>query len=137
MKLIKKNSLFVLIAFLMFCCKQSEQNISEKVFNNSDVYTLDVNQANYALNGTSISTGALLSSIGNPNLVWEKSISKNIGVDFSFLDSRLLWSFEYYQIETEGLIKQNLSTNPSTGADASAPFENIGTVKNSGRWGFE
>lgn len=31
----------MLIAFLMFCCKQSEQNISEKVFNNSDVYTLD------------------------------------------------------------------------------------------------
>ena len=41
MKLIKNISHFVLAAVLMLSCKDSEKNISEEVFNNSNVYALD------------------------------------------------------------------------------------------------
>ena len=80
MKLINKISLFVLIAVLMLSCKDSEKNISEEVFNNSDVYTLDTNWPNLPNDfnlGTPVGLG--LNSKGNiivfhrSGRVWESN----------------------------------------------------------------
>ncbi len=66
MKLIKKNSLFLLIVVLVLSFKKSEKNISEEVFNNSDVYTLDKDWPNLPNDfnlGTPVGLG--LNSKGN------------------------------------------------------------------------
>jgi len=98
----------------------------------SNVNSLSDATANYSFDGSSITSGALLSSIGNPNLQWETSVSKNFGIDLSMLDSKLNVSLEYYDISSDGLISPNAATNPSTGADANPPIENIGTISNKG-----
>lgn len=71
----------------MFCCKQSEKNISEKVFNNSDVYTLDKDWPDLS-NGFNLGTpaGLGLNSKGNiivfhrSGRVWETNPISNLPV---------------------------------------------------------
>ena len=88
--------------------------------------------ANYALDGSSIATGAKLSSVGNPNLRWETSKSTNIGVDLGMFDDALSVSLEWFSITTKDLIVRDNSLIPTTGPDASPPLVNLGSVKNTG-----
>ena len=84
---------------------------------------LNEGQANYAFNGDagSITTGALLQSVGNPNLVWETSVTTNFGVELSMFDSKLNISAEYFQIKTKDLITYDFGLISSTAIDAGAP----------------
>ncbi len=46
--------------------------------------------ANYAFYGSGTpTTGAILSQVGNPNLKWETSITKNIGLDLGMFNNKL------------------------------------------------
>jgi len=72
---------------------------------------------------------ALQPEIGNPALGWELTATKNIGVDFAFLQNRISGSFDYYDSETEDLL-QSRGLPPSTGV--SSIVQNIGKTSNSG-----
>ncbi|WP_379992482.1 SusC/RagA family TonB-linked outer membrane protein [Dyadobacter subterraneus] len=87
----------------------------------------------YDLNGTG-NAGALegfeKSQIGNPDAVWEKNISTNIGVDATFLKGHLDIIADYYIKEVKDLL-----FNPSligTAGGGNVPFVNIGQMKNKG-----
>ena len=97
-----------------------------------NISSLDVNLADYAFDGTSISTGALLSQVGNPDLKWETSTSTNIGIDASMFNSTLNVSFEYFNIETSDLVTRDNSLISTTAIDAQAPLVNLGDVENTG-----
>ncbi len=88
----------------------------------------------YSFNGTrgSANSGAILLSVGNPDLKWETSVSKNIGLDFGLLSSKLRGSIEYFDITTKDLIVRNNSLIGTTAIDADAPFVNFGDVNNKG-----
>lgn len=88
--------------------------------------------ADYAFDGGSIVDGVLLTQVGNPDLRWETSTSINLGLDFSFLESRLSGLVEYFNIETKDLIVRDLNAVSLTAIDAGAPFVNFGTVVNKG-----
>ena len=55
-------------------------------------------------------TGTMVSNVGNNTLMWETVEDWNIGVDMSFLDSRLDMTFEYFQKKSKDMLyeKQNL-----------------------------
>ena len=97
-----------------------------------NISSLSEQYANYAIGGGSIATGAMLSQIGNPNLKWETSQSLNFGVDLGFFESKLLFSAEWYQIDTKDLITRDYSLISTTAIDAGAPLVNLGSVKNTG-----
>ncbi len=42
----------------------------------------------------------------DPSIKWETTITKNAGLDFSFLDDKFSGSFDYYKRETEDLINE-------------------------------
>ncbi|MCZ6694060.1 MAG: TonB-dependent receptor, partial [Bacteroidetes bacterium] len=96
----------------------------------SDIFQLSQEFGFYPLNGSSPSTGAILSSIGNEDLRWETSKQFNIGLDMGFLNNDLSVTFDYFDINTQDMIVA--SPLPSTSIDASAPFVNAGEVSNSG-----
>ncbi|MCK5402119.1 MAG: TonB-dependent receptor, partial [Flavobacteriaceae bacterium] len=98
----------------------------------ANVSALSESLANYSFNGTSIATGALLASVGNPDLRWETSVSTNFGVDFGLLDNKLNLGFEYFVIKTEDLIAPDNSLISTTAIDAAAPLVNLGDVENKG-----
>ena len=98
-----------------------------------NISTLSEQYANYVFNGSgAVTTGAILSQVGNPNLRWETSISKNIGLDLAMFDDKLDATVEVYEIVTEDLITRDNSLISTTAIDATAPLVNLGSIKNTG-----
>ena len=97
-----------------------------------NISNLSESLANYSFDGSTVTTGALLTQVGNPNLKWETSVSTNFGVDLSMLDNRFQINFELFNITTEDLITRDFSLISSTAIDAGAPLVNLGDVKNTG-----
>ncbi|SDB48650.1 TonB-linked outer membrane protein, SusC/RagA family [Flavobacteriaceae bacterium MAR_2010_188] len=98
-----------------------------------NISNLNNQYANYAFNGSgSPTTGAILTQVGNPNLRWETSVTKNIGLDFGLLNNRLDGSIELYEITTKDLITRDNSLISTTAIDAQAPLVNLGSIKNTG-----
>ncbi|TRO67569.1 TonB-dependent receptor [Christiangramia sabulilitoris] len=98
-----------------------------------NISSLNNQVADYPFNGNGgITSGAILSQVGNPNLRWETSVTKNIGIDADMLDSRLEARVELYEITTKDLITQDFSSISTTAIDASAPYVNLGSIQNTG-----
>ncbi len=97
-----------------------------------NISSLSEGLANYAINGSTISTGAILSQVGNPDLKWETSESLNIGVELSLFSDKLSIDFDYFDIDTNDLITRDNSLISTTAIDAGAPLVNLGNITNSG-----
>ena len=97
-----------------------------------NISNLSETLANYSLNGSTISTGALLAQVGNPDLRWETSVTSNIGIELGMLNNDLRFSFEWFDIDTEDLITRDFSLISTTAIDASAPLVNLGDIQNTG-----
>jgi TonB-linked SusC/RagA family outer membrane protein len=82
----------------------------------------------YAWNNTS-APGYRPSTIGNPDLKWETSTSKNIGVDFALWRGKVSGSLELYQTNTTDLL---LSDFLPTSIGFNAVTRNVGETQNSG-----
>jgi len=68
-------------------------------------YSMDLDRAAYALGGgNTLSPGALRYRTTNPDLTWEKTYQTNVGFDASFLDSRLLLTFDYFHKKTDDML---------------------------------
>lgn len=77
-----------------------------------------------------ISDGMKVNKMANPLLEWESVTSKDIGLDVSFLHSRLSLELDYYDKLTKGIL-----TSPSiylTMGSATAPTKNTSDMKNHG-----
>ncbi len=97
------------------------------------LYEFNLDTGNYVWSGAgNASAGAVLQAIGNPNLIWEKSVTTNVGFELDFFSNKLTTSVEFYQIITDGLFARNSNLIPSTGPEAPPPFVNLGEVKNTG-----
>ena len=64
----------------------------------------------------------------NPDLTWETTYSHNIGIDFSFLRSRINGSIELY----ENTIDKLLIQFPTAGSGYQYQYRNSGTIRNRG-----
>lgn len=74
-------------------------------------------------------TGATPITIGNPDLKWERTLSTNIGLDFTAFRGRVDLSADYYIKNTDDLLLP-ITKAPSVGVTTS--LENIGEVQNKG-----
>lgn len=82
--------------------------------------------------GTTNATGYYVSTLPNPNLGWEYSETKNLGIDFGVLNNRLSGTFEYYVTDTKDLL---LSVNLPVTSGVSSYTGNVGATQNKG-WEF-
>ena len=73
-------------------------------------------------------TGLRISTPGNSKLSWERTATKNLGLDFSFF-GRISGSVDYYNRKTTDLLG-NIPTNPFTGY--SSVIGNLGDLENNG-----
>jgi TonB-linked SusC/RagA family outer membrane protein len=79
--------------------------------------------------GTAPAFGYRPTSIGNPDLQWEESTTKNVGVDFTFFKGRVSGSFELYRVNTTALL---LADQLPTSTGFSAVTRNVGETQNQG-----
>ncbi|WP_163397324.1 SusC/RagA family TonB-linked outer membrane protein [Flavobacterium fluviatile] len=70
----------------------------------------------YSFGPSSLSGGAIQTSIGNTDVKWETSQQNNIGFDLAFLKSKLTITGEYYRTNKEDMLF-NLTLPPSVGLD--------------------
>jgi TonB-dependent starch-binding outer membrane protein SusC len=73
--------------------------------------------------------GIAPSQLANPELRWEKTTQLNVGTDFSVLNDRLAFTFDYYDKRTDDLLVQR-PVPRTTGF--SSIWSNVGAMKNSG-----
>ena len=79
--------------------------------------------------GTTYQSGAQISKLVNPNLLWERTEMADIGVDVRLLNNKITFTADWYNKNTKNLIA--LGTYPmSTGGGM--PYVNAGTVNNKG-----
>lgn len=79
-----------------------------------------------------LANGQAYNTVGNRSLTWESSKKFDIGVDFGFLNDRLVFNVDYYKNNVDGLI-QNVNIPWETGFTSQA--RNIGALQNKG-WEF-
>jgi len=100
--------------------------------NQFDLYAQSVANSSYDINGTNggVVGGFRQSRIGNPNARWETSVTKNIGIDGSFLKGKLDVIMDVWQKDTRDLLYRLPITQTVGGAEA--PSVNVGTMVNKG-----
>jgi TonB-linked SusC/RagA family outer membrane protein len=89
---------------------------------------------------TGLGTGFSFANFSNPNLKWQTSLQKNIGLDFSLLNGRIDGAIDYYQKSNSNfLFQQPLpsflgggTAEYSNAAVVQPPFVNGGEITNNG-----
>lgn len=89
-------------------------------FNNSSYY--------YGLNGQTV-YGYTSAALTNPDLRWETTINRNIGLDVTMLHNRLTFSVDLYSNTTTGLL---LNTPIASTYGYSTQLQNVGSTTNKG-----
>ncbi|RRB02607.1 SusC/RagA family TonB-linked outer membrane protein [Larkinella rosea] len=86
----------------------------------------------YDINGTRTSAvpGYELTQFGNANAKWETTTSTNIGLDATLLKNKLSIGFDWYTRTTSDMLFP--VQIPLTQGVATAPFQNIGEMRNRG-----
>ncbi|MGV3706184.1 MAG: SusC/RagA family TonB-linked outer membrane protein [Arcticibacter sp.] len=95
----------------------------------NNMYATDYGSGSYAINNGAFPTLVPGNVVGNPKLVWEKTVSTNIGLDIDLFRSRISMGFDVYNNESNDLLIRN-KVPESTGY--SYQYQNIGSVRNRG-----
>ena len=98
-------------------------NISFDPYQALTTYTYN-NRINYI-----VGAGSVPLAIGNPELKWERTLSKNVGLDLTLFRNRWDLTFDAYQKTTDNLLL-DVSLAPSIGAVTAR--QNVGEVENNG-----
>jgi TonB-linked SusC/RagA family outer membrane protein len=97
------------------------------------LFGANIGQSAYDINGSNSSAqeGYYRTQLGNPNAKWETSVTKNIGIDGTFLNGKLDVIIDFWQKDTkELLVRQQV---PSVaGYNATPPFVNLAKMTNKG-----
>lgn len=101
-------------------------------YNYAYTYGTDPRNFNYDISGsnTSSSVGMRLTQFGNPDTKWEETKMTNVGIDAVLFNSSLEMNLDIYQKNTSGMLVQAAYSNLA--GLASAPYINIGSMKNNG-----
>ena len=81
---------------------------NQNINNNATLTLLSETQYYY---GNTLANGYFVSTVGNNQLKWETVEDWNVGVDMSFLDSRLGVTFEYFQKKSIDMLYQNRTSS--------------------------
>ncbi|HMI59312.1 MAG TPA: SusC/RagA family TonB-linked outer membrane protein, partial [Puia sp.] len=83
----------------------------------------------YPFDGT-LTQAYTQTSVGNPDIQWEKGQQTDIGLDASFLQNRLTLTADWYNKKTIGMILQ--VPTPYSAGYPSTPYVNAGNMSNKG-----
>ena len=86
------------------------------------------NTAPYTLGGSLI-PGYSIASLANPSLKWETTVSRNLGMDVSFLNKRLQLTVDAYINKTRDLL---INVPIASNSGFSNQLQNVGSTRNKG-----
>ena len=83
----------------------------------------------YYASNNNVMYGLSPSSLENPNLKWETTAQFNVGIDFGFLNNRIVLNADYYMKQTRDML---LNAPVSAQSGFNSQWLNIGQIDNSG-----
>ncbi len=83
----------------------------------------------FSINEVQQSAYSPASTIANPNLKWETTVTRNLGADFSLFNNRISGTIDVYKNTTSDLL---MLTSISAISGFSATYQNIGNTSNKG-----
>lgn len=101
----------------------------ELSFGNYDYISLISISGAYPMGIPNVGLPGAVSSIASQSRTWETIETKNIGLDFAFLDARLTGSFDYYIKNNKNMLVADQLPATLGGA---APTQNIGKLETKG-----
>jgi TonB-linked SusC/RagA family outer membrane protein len=87
-----------------------------------------VTNSQYWLNDQ-LNTAFIPDGLANKNLVWEKTVSRNLGLDVSFLKGRIQLSADLYRNTTKDLL---IAVPVPTSSGYTTQIQNVGSTENKG-----
>ena len=90
---------------------------------------LNTDGSAYAINGSTLSTGVGLGSLGDPNLKWESTAQVNAGLDLGVFNDRLQFTADYYRKKTSDLL---LNVPNALTSGYGSILKNVGSIENKG-----
>ncbi|MEG1586975.1 MAG: SusC/RagA family TonB-linked outer membrane protein, partial [Bacteroidales bacterium] len=87
------------------------------------------------IGGIKVPTNSFSPNLSNRLLTWENSYNTNVGIDASFLNSRINLTLDWYNTETKGVIFNRQMPSTMGGASANAYYtmmQNIARTNNKG-----
>lgn len=95
-------------------------------------YSTYVNPYSHAVFNGVLAPGVIPLEFGTPDIRWEEKKTYNLGVDLGFLNNRIMFTAEYYDATTDGLLV-SVPIPESTGVyNWKSPTVNGATVQNKG-----
>jgi len=105
-----------------------QQDIGSNYFPYLATYTISQPGSYYLFDGQYIPT--LRPEGYDPNIKWEQTTTKNIGLDFSFFNRRISGSLDYYDRVTDDLLED--ITIPTGSNFSNHLYTNVGSLRNRG-----
>jgi len=101
-------------------------------YNSYSTYATDTYKASYAIDGsnTSATAGFRPATLGSDDVVWETTTTLNFGIDANMFENHLALSLDIWQRNTEDMLFRE--PVPEVVGIATAPFVNVGEMKNTG-----
>ena len=100
---------------------------NNKIDNN--MYATEYGSGHYGNGSSDFPTFVPGTTLGNPELVWEKTKTFNVGLDLSAFNSRVNLQLDWYNNQSDNLLIKNKIPS-STGY--THQFQNIGSIRNRG-----
>lgn len=126
--ILSKEKFFKVPAVSTLKIRASYGTLGNQQINDYQFLSTFVLNSSYIFNGTR-STGINEGPLANPVITWEKTTSKNIGLDISFLNNRLTFTGDYYVRNTANIL---LNIPQPAILGAAPPVANAGAVRNKG-----
>lgn len=92
-------------------------------------WTVPNNPAKYSISEVMQNYYEPNSTLANGNLKWETTITRNLGIDYSFFKNRLFGSIDIYKNSTKDLL---MITPISAISGFTATYDNVGSTSNKG-----
>lgn len=105
-----------------------QQNLGDRYYPSFGSYNLSLDTSQYEFGG--IFYNVYRPNQYNPNLTWETTTTKNIGLDFGFFDNRVSGSVDIFNKISENLIVKDVPV--PAGELSNVNILNLGTIENKG-----
>lgn len=100
---------------------------NNRISNNQ--YASTFNNVFYAADGIVSSVGLIPNATANPDLRWETTTSRNLGIDVGFFENKISANVDLYFNTTKDLL---LRTNIPSSSGYTKQFKNVGSTENKG-----
>ena len=98
---------------------------------NTTMDTSGISGFSWGLNNPVYTSGVAVGDIGNPEIVWEEALKRNVGLELNFFRDHLKFQLDYFNDYRSGIFIERQSL-PSAVGLRKTQYINIGEMQNSG-----